>query len=96
METAQLLRDTLEHVQYISGGLAVQNFGSAWFFASCTMHVLQPMAKASYKTVIKMLRELRWAARVTNQFATRGHVEGGGGRVAAKGLAEGAMHPMFQ
>ena len=43
-----------------------------------------------------MLPTLPWKTTVTNQFATRGHVEGGGGRVAAKGLAEGAMHPMFQ
>ena len=65
------------------------------------MHVLQPMVKASYMTVtkatvIKMLLELPWAARVTNQFATRGDVEGGGGRkVAARGFAYVAMHPQF-
>ena len=63
------------------------------------MHVLQPMVKASYMTVtkatvIKMLLELPWAARVTNQFATRGDVEGGR-KVAAKGFAYVAMHPQF-
>ena len=41
-----------------------------------------------------MLLELPWAARVTNQFATSGDVEGGG-EVAARGLADVAMHPQF-
>ena len=57
------------------------------------------MVKASYMTVtkatvIKMLLELPWAARVTNQFATRGDVEGGGG-VSEHGFAYVATHPQF-